>query len=130
MCRVNLKKIRQPKGFKDCWILNSSPYEIRPYRILIKKIFQSALAGGSQYEIKTFMSTPSNIKDIIAKKDKSFYITNKIKFSNDDYVIHLYTKPNFVELNYYLREGKLLQDYHFTEKQLKSWVWCLHCALE
>ena len=129
MCRVNPKKIRQPKGFKDCWILNSSPYEIRPYRILIKKIFQSAMAGASQYEIKTFMSTPSNIKDIISKKDKSFYNTNKTKFSNDDYVIHLYTGKDYFELNYYLREGKLLQNYHFNEKQLKSWAWCLHCAL-
>ena len=26
MCRVNPKKIRQPNGFKDCWILNPIPY--------------------------------------------------------------------------------------------------------
>ena len=38
MCRVNPKKIRQPEGFKKCWILNPSDYEIRPYRILLKYI--------------------------------------------------------------------------------------------
>ena len=36
MCRVNPKKIRQPENFKDCWILNPTPEEIRPYRILMK----------------------------------------------------------------------------------------------
>ena len=43
MCRVNPKKIRQPKNFPECWILN--PDEIRPYRILIKKIPISPLTG-------------------------------------------------------------------------------------
>ena len=38
MCRVNTKKIRQPELFKACWILNSNPEEIIPYRILIKII--------------------------------------------------------------------------------------------
>ena len=38
MCRVNPDKIRQPSGFKNCWILNPCPNEIRTYRILIKKI--------------------------------------------------------------------------------------------
>ena len=38
MCRVYSKKIRQPEIFKDCWILNPTTEEIRPYRILIKAI--------------------------------------------------------------------------------------------
>ena len=38
MWRVNPKKIKQPELFKACWILNSNPEEIRPYRILIKII--------------------------------------------------------------------------------------------
>ena len=73
MCRVNPKKIRQPKGFQYCWILNPPPSEIRPYRILIKKIFQSPMAGASQNEIKTFSSTPEYFKDILIKKDTSFF---------------------------------------------------------
>ena len=47
MCRVNPKKIRQPKNFPDCWILNPTPDEIRPYRILIKKIPISPIAVGA-----------------------------------------------------------------------------------
>ena len=39
MCRVNPEKIRKPQGFEYCWILNPTPNEVRPYRILIKKIF-------------------------------------------------------------------------------------------
>ena len=138
MCRVNPKKIRQPKGFKDCWILNSSPFEIRPYRILVKKIFQSAMAGASQYEIKTFTSTPSYIKDIITKKDTSFYNTKenclhlfnkKTNISDDEYVMFLYTTRFYSEINYYLREGKLKLNNYFNKQQIKSWVWCLHKAL-
>ena len=36
MCRVNPKSIRQPQLFPEVWIVN--PEDIRPYRILIKKI--------------------------------------------------------------------------------------------
>jgi len=138
MCRVNPKKIRQPKGFKDCWILNSSPFEIRPYRILIKKIFLSAMAGASQNEIKTFTSTPSYIKDIMKLKDTSFYNTKEkylhffnktINMSNDKYVIFLYTTSFYREINDYLREGKLILHNTFNEQQIKSWVYCLHKAL-
>ena len=65
MCRVNPKKIRQPEGFKDCWILNPTPYEIRPYRILVKTILQSPLAAASQEEFKFFTEPSSYYQDII-----------------------------------------------------------------
>ena len=134
MCRVNPKKIRQPKGFKDCWILNSSPLEIRPYRILVKKIFKSALAGASQNEIKTFESIPSYFKTI--HKDTSFYQTKKYKFkqrynkyTDEDFVIRLYTSDYYAEINHYLKEGKLIEDYELDENQIKSWIWCLHSSI-
>ena len=38
MCRVSPSKIRQPETFQNCWILNPTPDEVRPYKILIKKI--------------------------------------------------------------------------------------------
>ena len=53
MCRVNPKKIRQPKNFPDYWILNPTPDEIRPYRILIKKIPISPMAVGANESIIT-----------------------------------------------------------------------------
>ena len=37
MCRVKPSKIRQPQNFRGFWILNPTPDEIRPYRILFKK---------------------------------------------------------------------------------------------
>ena len=123
MCRVNPKKIRQPEGFKNCWILNSTPLEIRPYRILIKQIFQSPMAGASQEEIKTFTTPPKYYLDIIKQKDISF-----CKNNNYNDVIKLYTGSDYIYINNYLREGKLTPG-KYTEKEIKSWVWCLHKAL-
>ena len=129
MCRVNPNKIRQPNGFKDCWILNPTPSEVRPYRILIKIIFQSPMAGASQNEIKVFDSSPDYFKDIIAKKDITFLKKNKLGINNDDFVINLYTSNDYKYINNYLREGKIDKNSKYTEKEIKSWVWCLHKAL-
>ena len=129
MCRVNPNKIRQPNGFKDCWILNPTPSEVRPYRILIKIIFQSPMAGASQNEIKVFDSSPDYFKDIIAKKDITFLRKNKLGINNDDFVINLYTSNDYKYINNYLREGKIDKNSKYTEKEIKSWVWCLHKAL-
>ena len=128
MCRVNPTKIRQPKGFKDCWILNSSPAEIRPYRILIKKIFKSSMAKASQNEIKIFTEPTSYYKDIIKEKDTSFYNNNDTNLTNNMFVINLYTKNDYIYINDYLREQKINEE-KYTEKEIKSWVWCLHKAL-
>ena len=38
MLRVNPKKIRIPVGKEDFWVLNGNDDEVRPYRILVKKI--------------------------------------------------------------------------------------------
>ena len=129
MCRVNPKKIRQPQGFQNCWILNPTPSEIRPYRILIKKIFQSPMAGASQNEIKTFSSSPKYFLDIINKKDTSFLFKNLSEYNNDDFLINLYTSSHYRYINNYLREGKLDKNSKYTEKEIKSWAWCLHKAL-
>ena len=128
MCRVNPKKIRQPKGFTNCWILNPSPDEIRPYRILIKTIFNSPLAEASQKEF-IYCSEPSSYyQEIINKKDVSFYKTNSTENDNNYYVINKYTSNDYKYINEYLRTGKINEE-KYTEKQIKSWVWCLHDAL-
>ena len=128
MCRVNPKKIRQPEGYQDCWILNPSPDEIRPYRILVKTILNSPLAVASQEEIKIFTEPSEYYKDIIDKKDNTFYEKNKTNLSNSNYVIELYTSPNYKYINGYLREGKVTPG-PYTEEEIKSWVWCLHDSL-
>ena len=128
MCRVNPKKIRQPKGFTNCWILNPSPDEIRPYRILIKTIFNSPLAEASQKEFITCTEPSSYYQEIINKKDYSFYKTNSTENDNNYYVINKYTSNDYKYINEYLRTGKINEE-KYTEKQIKSWVWCLHDAL-
>ena len=59
MCRINPKKIRQPASFPECWIINPTPDEIRPYRILIKKIPISPLTIGLTKKI-LFSDCPIN----------------------------------------------------------------------
>ena len=129
MCRVNPKKIRTPQGFKDCWVLNPTPAEVRPYRILIKKIFQSPMSGASQNDIKVLDKSPDFFKDIIQKKNMAFLLKNKTKFNNDDFVINLYTSNDYRYINNYLREGKISDNSKYTEDEIKSWVYYLHKSL-
>ena len=143
MCRVNPEKIRQPKSFPQCWILN--PNEIRPYRILIKKIPISPLTGALNDSIITSISPINYIIDAIKSKDFSFVniakeerfngisLINGQKTSDDFFVIRLYTSVYFGFINEYLRTEKVLDDFRnykgFSEDQLKSWICCLQLAL-
>ena len=143
MCRVNPKKIRQPKNFPECWILN--PDEIRPYRILIKKIPISPLTGALSENIITSQSPVNYIIDAIKSKDfsfsklaseekfKKFSLNNGQKLKDDFFAIKLYTSVYFGFINQYLRDKTILKDFRgftgFTEEQLNSWICCLHTAL-
>ena len=63
------------------------------------------------------------------KKDNSFYKYNKNFASNREFVINFY--GNYYKfINDYLRNGKL-DDMclEYTEKYIKSSIWCLHDAL-
>ena len=141
MCRVNPNKIRQPKNYPECWILN--PNEIRPYRILMKVIPTSSLTDNNCI---TLTVSPINyIIEAIKTKDLSIYeIAKRKKFESistlngqsikeDTFVIRLYTSIYFKFINEYLRTKKVLKQYNnfkgFSEKQLKSWIFCLHLAL-
>lgn len=128
MCRVNPKKIRQPEGYKNCWILNPTPDEIRPYRILVKTILLTPLANTSRDELKFFTEPTPYYKEIIDNKDISFYQEKDEEISNRDYVIKKYTSNDYQYINDYLRDGKLPEG-KYTEEQIKSWVWCLHDSL-
>ena len=128
MCRVNPKKIRQPVGYKNCWILNPTPDEIRPYRILVKTELITPLAEASQEQLKFFEEPSSYYKEIIDIKDISFYQSNNTEKSNKDYVIYLYTDDEYKYINKYLRYGKLTEG-NYTKEKIKSLVWCLHDSL-
>ena len=133
MCRVNPKKIRTLDNF---WIVNPTPDEIRPYRILIKKIAISPLASQT---ITTSIKPIDYILDSINSNDLSFsdlpdvkskdYIDAKQRYpeNKDKFVINLYTTPENKIINNYLRT-KAIETY--SESEIKSWICCLHKALK
>ena len=124
MCRVKSSEIRQPETFQDCWILSLTPDEVRPYKILIKKIPKSALAVASLQEIKCcFEPTDSYIK-ILQQKDESFYNKNTSGLNNNDFILKSYTDSSFI--NSYMRNNEISL---YTENDLKSYAWCLHKAI-
>jgi len=143
MCRVNPKKIRQPISFPFCWILNPSPDEIRPVKILIKRIIISPLLDN---EMKVSSNPIDYIINDIRDKNLSIYRTkneirikrllrkcNKSNLKNELYTIFLYSSYYYVFLNKYLINNIILErDGHkngFPENQIKSWVYCLQKAL-
>jgi len=149
MCRVNSEKIRQPKNCPECWILNPTSDEVRPYRILIKVFENSPLTWSSNNEI---IVSVSPIKYIISaiktdnesfyklEKDKRFgaYLTiNKQKIEKEFFAIRLYSSNYYVFINEYLRSEKILDKIKrngkdmqgFSESEINSWVHCLYLAL-
>ena len=145
MCRVNPFKIRQPKKFPSCWILNPTPDEIRPYRILIKKIPYSPLAQAkndtNNNEIITCNTPVDYIISAIQSKDYSFakefkqnkkfednYLLNGQILNDDFFVIRLYSSSYYKNINEYMRTKKTPDDV-FNEKEIISWISCLQLAL-
>ena len=125
MCRVNPLKIRQPENFQDCWILNPSPDEVRPYKILIKKIPKSPLAIASQQTFKMCLTSPDpSYSQILQQKDESFFNQKNSSgyshLNNYDYVLKLYSQGS--SINTYLRNPSS------HNNSSKSNVWCLHLA--
>ena len=141
MCRINPLKIRQPENFQDCWILSPSSDEVRPYKILIKKIPITPLTIASQQEIKLCLNQPNPIYfQIMQEKDESFYnkknTGNLNNLSNYDYVLKLYSQGS--SINFFLRDpynqnnqnGPFIFNNDFNNLyDKKSFVWCLHKAI-
>ena len=132
MCRVNPSKIMQPEKFKDCWILSPTSDEVRPYKILIKKIPISPLAIDSQEEIKICIEPPQIFFDIMNEKDESYlnkFINpnNPNNNINNNYnlVLQEWTGLGSGKINNYLRNNIIST----SEKEIKSNIWCLHKAI-
>ena len=87
----------------------------------------SRLEEGAKKSIKTTQYFTDKYKEIIKERDKSFYNNNKSDFDNFSYVLNRYTGDEYWYLNNYLRNGKVEG---FTEKELKSWAYCLHSSLQ
>jgi len=147
MCRVKPDKIRQPESCRELWILNPTPDEVRPYRILIKRIPFSPLAQATEDTIKLSKSPVDYIISAIKTENLSILplktndtrLTRNIsklngEFANDDFfVIRLYTSCYFRFINIYLRDNIILDNYYglkgFSKEQIKSWIYCLQLAL-
>ena len=137
MCRVNPRKIRELRNYPDNWILSPTSDEIRPYRILVKKIF----IPKEPTIIISFIPI-RYIKEAINSNDYSFYEKsgleefkkfseiNSIKLPNDLFVIRLYSSVSpcyYKYLNDYLRHHKIER---FLLKEMNSWACCLYSALK
>ena len=126
MCRVKPSKIMQPENFKDCWILSPTPDEVRPYKILIKKIPKSPLAIQSMSVIKMCRDPlpPPIYFQILNEKNESFYqkkVNNFPNLTDFDYVLKLYSQASTI--NSFLRNPQN------PSIDNKSNVWCLHKAI-
>lgn len=138
MCRVNPKKIRVSSKYPDYLILNPIPDEIRPYRILFKKVSSSLTDT-----IKISMTPIDYIVSAINSKDFSFYDLaknkefkliselNKQTLNNDYFTIRFYSSNYYYHINNFLRSEQITNknDIIFNEKQIKSWICCLQLAL-
>ena len=137
MCRVNPDKIRILNNKENQWVLNPNSNEIRPYRILIKKI-----ESPKEDNIILALIPVNYINEAINSRNNSFFEfyhndeykrfceINGMQIEKELFVIRLYTniEPLYYKyLNDYLRQEKI--DY-FTKDELKSLTYCLHSALE
>ena len=145
MCRVNPKKIRQPVNFRDCWILNPTPDEIRPYRILIKIIPDSPLTDGSFLTVS--MTPVDYVSKLFKSKDYSFYkfkndekykkyakLDNKQDLDDEKFAIKIYTANGFYrDINCYLRDKDKIEKSNIQLSMpidhIKSFIFCLQEAL-
>ena len=146
MCRVNPQKIRQPENFKDCWILNPTPDEIRPYRILIKIIPNSPSTDGSY--LKVSMQPVDYILDLFNSKDFSFYkcrnhslylkytkLNNKQELSDDIFVLKVYTGIFYSVINMYLIDKTIIENQDENSlmmpiNHIKSIIFCIQESLK
>ena len=150
ICRVNPKKIRQPEDHNKFWILNPTPDEIRPYRILFKKVINSPLLDN---RIVIDISPVDYIMNAINSNDFSFYlIKTEERFNKDAYkdkkgriledelfILRFYSSKYYKPLNTYMFSGEVLNEFSdsngknnkgFNKNELNSAICCLQAALK
>ena len=133
MCRVNPNKIRIPESCPFIWILNPNTFEIRQYRILIKI---EALIPIADNTFKVETKPNKYYRDIIKEKDVSFFGSQILKnvmeeknLNKYEAIVNIYTGDDFRIFNNYLLFGKVDNESGYTEKNIKSFIWCLHSTL-
>lgn len=87
----------------------------------------SRLSDQSKRELITTQYFSDNYRQIIKERDKSFYDKNDTGIDNFEWVLNKYSGYEYFYLNQYLYNGKVRG---FTEKELRSWAYCLHSSLQ
>ena len=151
MCRVNPKKIRQPVKHNKFWILNPTPDEIRPYRILLKRIINSSLS--LENKIRVNLTPIDYIIQAINSQDYSFYDLHTDRrlskyYPNDNdaqeiknsiFAMKVYSSIYYKPINTYMFNGNILQTFTtaddkytltgFSKEQLNSAICCIQNAI-
>ena len=120
MRRVNPSKIRQPSVYNKFWILNPSPNEIRPYRILMKKI--ENIPSSSDFII--IYENPVNfIMDAINSNDFSFYeLKDDPTFYNMSSINGVEIRPEFFAIRLYNSVYYKYLTYYIFNQQIKKMI--------
>ena len=130
MCRVNPLKIRQPKKFQECWILNPTADEIRPYRILIKKIPCSSLhenriitTGDSPIEYITKALESNDISFLSKKNDTKYgeYTTINVKANGELIEQEFCLEENEMITNIIIFRKEYLQGFEITTNNKRNY---------
>ena len=150
MCRVNPQKIRQPVDHENFWILNPTPDEIRPYRILFKKVINSPLLDN---RLIINVSPVDYIMNAINSNDFSFYrIKRDERFDNrafkdkrgrtledELFILRFYSSKYYKPLNIYMFKGEVSDTFidsfgyknnGFNRNELNSAICCLQRAIK
>jgi len=150
MCRVNPQKIRQPVAYNKFWILNPTPDEIKPYRILFKKIKNSPLLDN---RIRINISPVDYILNAINSNDFSFYqLKTDSRFNSKSFKdkkgrifedelfnLRFYSSMYYKPLNIYMVNGEVSNIFKnsydrniqgFNRNELNSAICCLQDAIK
>ena len=114
------KYFEKNKSNKSIEIIQKSKEEIKIPIVQINK----GIA-----KIKEYISPNIYFSEFLQNKDESIYKYNKSSLSNENFVIQLYTTDDYIYLNKYLRE-KIIEKGKYSEKDIKSWIWCLYKSLK
>lgn len=152
LAKENYKNPYPRAKYKNAWILDTNPKNIRPYRILIKKLNTAPILNADPIITKTELnreflnnielSDEKTFEDL--SKTKDFELFSKINGDKADkvdkyiFAIKLYSSYYYKYINTYLREeGTVLEELKKGEKifakmnenQIRAWAKCLNYAL-
>ena len=141
MIRINPN---EKENYRGAWILDSTPNNIRPYRILIKKLKIAPIPLAKSLITRNFVDkdfyneinlSDEKIFEDMSEELEGYSTLGDQKVDKYIFAIRLYSSAYFPFINTYLREqGKIIKDIdeeliNLEKTQIKSWAKCLQYAL-